>query len=90
MVLGGFALGMFFMATDPVSAAFTNKGKWWYGILIGVMCVLIRFIFGLSGRDGAAWQFCLLAYLHRYSTASSSSKYQTSESAQWLSLIKTV
>ncbi|MFY1026179.1 NADH:ubiquinone reductase (Na(+)-transporting) subunit B [Actinobacillus seminis] len=44
MVLGGFALGMFFMATDPVSAAFTNKGKWWYGILIGVMCVLIRFI----------------------------------------------
>ena len=41
-VLGGFALGMFFMATDPVSAAFTNKGKWWYGILIGVMCVLIR------------------------------------------------
>ena len=42
LVLGGFALGMFFMATDPVSAAFTNKGKWWYGILIGVMCVLIR------------------------------------------------
>lgn len=42
LVLGGFALGMFFMATDPASAAFTNKGKWWYGILIGVMCVLIR------------------------------------------------
>lgn len=42
LVLGGFAIGMFFMATDPVSAAFTNKGKWWYGILIGVMCVLIR------------------------------------------------
>lgn len=42
LVLGGFALGMFFMATDPVSAAFTNKGKWWYGILIGVMCVIIR------------------------------------------------
>ncbi|MGC7559783.1 NADH:ubiquinone reductase (Na(+)-transporting) subunit B [Pasteurella sp. PK-2025] len=41
-VLGGFALGMFFMATDPVSAAFTNKGKWWYGILIGAMAVLIR------------------------------------------------
>lgn len=41
-VLGGFALGMLFMATDPVSAAFTNKGKWWYGALIGVMCVLIR------------------------------------------------
>lgn len=42
LVVGGFALGMIFMATDPVSAAFTNKGKWWYGILIGVMCVLIR------------------------------------------------
>ncbi|MDG6234867.1 NADH:ubiquinone reductase (Na(+)-transporting) subunit B [Glaesserella parasuis] len=42
LVLGGFAIGMFFMATDPVSAAFTNKGKWRYGILIGVMCVIIR------------------------------------------------
>lgn len=44
LVLGGFAIGMFFMATDPVSAAFTNKGKWWYGILIGAMCVLIRVV----------------------------------------------
>lgn len=43
-VLGGFALGMFFMATDPVSAAFTNKGKWAYGLLIGFMCVLIRVV----------------------------------------------
>lgn len=42
LVLGGFALGMLFMATDPVSASFTNKGKWWYGILIGVLAVLIR------------------------------------------------
>ncbi|MDG6882062.1 Na(+)-translocating NADH-quinone reductase subunit B [Phocoenobacter uteri] len=42
LVLGGFALGMFFMATDPVSASFTNKGKWWYGALIGSMCVIIR------------------------------------------------
>ncbi|OCQ51637.1 Na(+)-translocating NADH-quinone reductase subunit B [Photorhabdus australis subsp. thailandensis] len=44
MVLGGFAFGMIFMATDPVSASFTDKGKWWYGILIGVMCVLIRVV----------------------------------------------
>ncbi|WP_373099687.1 MULTISPECIES: NADH:ubiquinone reductase (Na(+)-transporting) subunit B [Pasteurellaceae] len=44
LVLGGFALGMLFMATDPVSAAFTNKGKWWYGALIGVMAVLIRVV----------------------------------------------
>ena len=41
-VLGGLAFGAFFMATDPVSAAFTNKGKWAYGILIGVMTVGIR------------------------------------------------
>lgn len=44
LVVGGFAIGMFFMATDPVSASFTNTGKWWYGVLIGVMCVLIRVI----------------------------------------------
>ncbi|MFT7423699.1 MAG: Na+-transporting NADH:ubiquinone oxidoreductase subunit B, partial [Psychromonas sp.] len=44
LVLGGFAFGMIFMATDPVSAAFTNKGKWLYGILIGVMTVLIRVV----------------------------------------------
>ncbi len=44
LVLGGFAFGMAFMATDPVSAAFTNKGKWWYGALIGFMVVLIRVV----------------------------------------------
>ena len=44
LVLGGFAFGMFFMATDPVSASFTDKGKWAYGILIGVMVVLIRVV----------------------------------------------
>ena len=42
LVLGGFAFGMVFMATDPVSAAMTNTGKWLYGILIGVMVVMIR------------------------------------------------
>ncbi|MFA0116041.1 NADH:ubiquinone reductase (Na(+)-transporting) subunit B [Vibrio sp. 10N.261.46.E11] len=41
-VLGGVAFGTFFMATDPVSAAFTNNSKWSYGILIGVMTVGIR------------------------------------------------
>ncbi|MGF1729966.1 NADH:ubiquinone reductase (Na(+)-transporting) subunit B [Photobacterium kasasachensis] len=44
LVLGGFAFGMFFMATDPVSAAFTDKGKWAFGVLIGVMTVLLRVI----------------------------------------------
>ncbi|WP_439101679.1 NADH:ubiquinone reductase (Na(+)-transporting) subunit B [Congregibacter sp.] len=43
-VVGGFAFGMFFMATDPVSAAMTDRGRWAYGILIGVMAVLIRVI----------------------------------------------
>ncbi|MEE8057846.1 MAG: NADH:ubiquinone reductase (Na(+)-transporting) subunit B [Pseudomonadales bacterium] len=43
-VLGGFAFGMIFMATDPVSAAMTDIGKWWFGGLIGVMVVLIRVV----------------------------------------------
>jgi Na+-transporting NADH:ubiquinone oxidoreductase subunit B len=41
-VIGGLAFGMFFMATDPVSASFTNQGKWFYGIFIGFMTVFIR------------------------------------------------
>ena len=44
LVIGGFAFGMFFMATDPVSAAMTNTGKWCFGILVGVMTVLIRVV----------------------------------------------
>jgi Na+-transporting NADH:ubiquinone oxidoreductase subunit B len=44
LVVGGFAFGMFFMATDPVSASMTNKAKWYFGGLIGFMVVLIRVI----------------------------------------------
>ncbi|MBJ7538855.1 NADH:ubiquinone reductase (Na(+)-transporting) subunit B [Marinomonas transparens] len=44
LVLGGFAFGMMYMATDPVSASMTNRGKWFYGALIGVMVVLIRVV----------------------------------------------
>jgi len=44
LVTGGFAFGMIFMATDPVSAAMTDTGKWWFGALIGVMTVLIRVV----------------------------------------------
>lgn len=44
LVVGGFAFGMIFMATDPVSAAMTNTGKYWFGALIGVMCILIRVV----------------------------------------------
>ncbi|MFQ3251100.1 MAG: Na+-transporting NADH:ubiquinone oxidoreductase subunit B [Glaciecola sp.] len=43
-VIGGLAFGMFFMATDPVSASFTNQGKWCYGFFIGLMTVLVRVI----------------------------------------------
>lgn len=44
LTLGGFAFGMVYMATDPVSAAMTNRGRWAYGFLIGFMCVLIRVV----------------------------------------------
>ena len=42
MVIGGMAFGLFFMATDPVSASFTNQGKWAYGFFIGFMTVVVR------------------------------------------------
>lgn len=44
MVIGGFAFGMIFMATDPVSASMTNLGKWIFGMLIGIMVILIRVV----------------------------------------------
>jgi Na+-transporting NADH:ubiquinone oxidoreductase subunit B len=44
LVLGGFAFGMVYMATDPVSASMTNIGKWIFGAMIGVMTVIIRVV----------------------------------------------
>ncbi|MEM1062770.1 MAG: NADH:ubiquinone reductase (Na(+)-transporting) subunit B, partial [Planctomycetota bacterium] len=44
LVIGGFAFGAVFMATDPVSASMTNTGRWVYGILIGLMTALIRVV----------------------------------------------
>lgn len=41
-LMGGFAFGCVFMATDPVTAAQTNTGKWIYGFLIGAFAVLLR------------------------------------------------
>ena len=41
-VMGGLAFGIVFMATDPVSAAQTETGKWIYGFLIGVLTIIIR------------------------------------------------
>ncbi len=43
-IMGGFAFGAVFMATDPVSGAQTERGKWIYGFLIGVLSVLIRIV----------------------------------------------
>jgi Na+-transporting NADH:ubiquinone oxidoreductase subunit B len=44
LVLGGWAFGMVYMATDPVSGAQTNAGRWVYGALIGVLAILIRVV----------------------------------------------
>ncbi len=44
LVLGGWAFGTVFMATDPVSSAFTNPGRWIYGFGIGVMVILVRVV----------------------------------------------
>ena len=42
LVMGGFAFGTVFMATDPVTSAQTEAGKWIYGFLVGALCVIIR------------------------------------------------
>lgn len=42
LMLGGFMFGMVFMATDPVTASQTNKGKWIYGFFIGLFAIMIR------------------------------------------------
>ena len=44
LILGGFAFGAVFMATDPVTGSQTNTGKWIYGFLIGALAVLIRVV----------------------------------------------
>lgn len=42
LIMGGFAFGTVFMATDPVTSAQTECGKWIYGFLIGALCVVVR------------------------------------------------
>lgn len=44
LTVGGFAFGMVYMATDPVSAAMTDTGRWIFGFLVGAMTVLIRVV----------------------------------------------
>lgn len=59
LLMGGFAFGLVFMATDPVSSAQTNTGKWIYGLLIGVMVVLIR-VFNPGYPEGAMLAILLM------------------------------
>jgi Na+-transporting NADH:ubiquinone oxidoreductase subunit B len=42
MVLGGWAFGTVFMATDPVTSPFSDRGRWIYGLMIGALVVLVR------------------------------------------------
>jgi Na+-transporting NADH:ubiquinone oxidoreductase subunit B len=59
LVVGGFAFGIVFMATDPVSAAQTNKGKWIYGVLVGIFCILIR-VFNPAYPEGVMLAILLM------------------------------
>ena len=59
MMVGGFAFGIVFMATDPVSATQTVKGKWIYGFLIGIFCILIR-VFNPAYPEGVMLAILLM------------------------------
>lgn len=59
LIVGGFAFGVVFMATDPVSAAQTLKGKWIYGLLVGIFCILIR-VFNPAYPEGVMLAILLM------------------------------
>ena len=59
LVMGGFAFGTVFMATDPVTAAQTECGKWIYGFLIGAICVVVR-LFNPGYAEGMMLAILLL------------------------------
>ena len=59
LVMGGFAFGAVFMATDPVTCAQTEKGKWIYGFLIGAMAIIIR-VFNPGYPEGMMLSILLL------------------------------
>ena len=58
-LMGGLLFALAFMATDPVSAAQTNKGKWVYGILVGMFCILIR-VFNPAYPEGVMLAILLM------------------------------
>ncbi|NQV77176.1 MAG: RnfABCDGE type electron transport complex subunit D, partial [Lutibacter sp.] len=59
LIIGGFAFGVVFMATDPVTASQTNKGKWIYGFLIGFISIMIR-VFNPAYPEGVMLAILLM------------------------------
>lgn len=59
LIIGGFAFGVAFMATDPVTASQTNKGKWYYGFFIGLLSILIR-VFNPAYPEGVMLAILLM------------------------------
>ena len=59
LLIGGFAFGTVFMATDPVTASQTTKGKWIYGFLIGFISILIR-VFNPAYPEGVMLAILLM------------------------------
>ncbi|MDP6921611.1 MAG: NADH:ubiquinone reductase (Na(+)-transporting) subunit B [Lutibacter sp.] len=59
LLIGGFAFGVVFMATDPVTASQTDKGKWIYGFLIGFISILIR-VFNPAYPEGVMLAILLM------------------------------
>ena len=59
LIIGGFAFGTVYMATDPVTASQTNKGKWIYGFLIGFLSILIR-VFNPAYPEGVMLAILLM------------------------------
>ncbi|MEZ4840741.1 MAG: NADH:ubiquinone reductase (Na(+)-transporting) subunit B [Flavobacteriaceae bacterium] len=59
LLIGGFAFGIVYMATDPVTASQTNKGKWIYGFLIGFISIMIR-VFNPAYPEGVMLAILLM------------------------------
>ncbi len=59
LLIGGFAFGIVFMATDPVTASQTNRGKWIYGFLIGFISIMIR-VFNPAYPEGVMLAILLM------------------------------
>ena len=61
LIVGGLAFGIVYMATDPVTGAQTNRGKWFYGFFIGFISVLVR-VFNPAYPEGVFLAILLMNY----------------------------